>query len=115
MYSQVPPETVIESRVLESGVVDDNDVAVSAEGRIICLERFQEELGIIRVLFEVRMFNFTKKLHLATTVPVLVKAFLECKRTAIGVSRGLEVQQSTADNDGRSVQCTMWYQVLLGL
>ena len=38
MYSQVSSETVVESRVLESGVVYDNDVAVSAECRIICLE-----------------------------------------------------------------------------
>ena len=38
MYSQVSSETVIESRVLESGVVDDNNVAVSAECRIISLE-----------------------------------------------------------------------------
>ena len=53
MYSQMPPETVIEPRVLESGVVDDNNVAVSAEGRVICLERLQENLCIIRVLFEV--------------------------------------------------------------
>ena len=53
MYSQMPPEIVIELRVLEPGVIDNNDITISAEGRIIFFERFQEDLGIIRVLFEV--------------------------------------------------------------
>ena len=58
MYSQMSSETVIESRVLEPGVVDDNDVAIFAESRIICFERFQEDLCVIRILFKVRVFNF---------------------------------------------------------
>ena len=91
MNSQMPPETVIESRVLEPGIVDDNDVAVSAECRVICLERFQEDLRVFPVFFEMRMFNFTQKLHLATPVSVLVKIVLEFERAAIGVSRGLKV------------------------
>ena len=91
MYSKVSSETVIESRVLESGVVYDNDVAVFAEGRIICLERFQEDLRVVRVFFEVRMFNFTQKLVLATPGSVLEEFVLEFERIASGVSRGLKV------------------------
>ena len=85
MYPQVPPETVIESRVLESCVADDNDVAVSAECRVICLERFHEDLRVVWVLLEMRMFDFTRKLCLATPGSVLGEFGLEVERAAIGV------------------------------
>ena len=95
--AQMSSEIVVKRWVRESGIVDDNNVAISAQFRVILLERFQEYLCIVRILFKMRVFNLS-----------LSEMILELRRFSSRVSRLFEVQQSTADNDGRFVQRLMW-------